>query len=328
MSARAPRNRTLTCTQQEILELSKEILIVDSRINCRDIDHQLIGGDFFDIAAYLPDRFIDLIILDPPYNLDKNFNGNRFRKLTNKSYTSWFDTTIDLLVPMMKPDATLYVCSDWRTSTLVFPVLEQRFRIQNRITWEREKGRGAKRNWKNNTEDIWFCTNSENYYFDLDSVKLKRKVLAPYRVNGEPKDWRQESEGNYRMTHPSNIWTDLTVPFWSMPENTPHPAQKPEKLFAKLLLASSRENDFVFDPFLGSGTTAVVAEKLGRRWCGVDINTEYLCWARKRIAAAKNKPTIQGYRDGVFWERNSLPPQQKSSRREKDDGSPQGTLFR
>lgn len=306
-----------------MLELSKEILRVNSKLALRDIDHQLIGGDFFEIATYLPDQFVDLLILDPPYNIDKNFNGNRFRKLAKKKYTSWFEKTIELLAPMMRPDATLYVCSDWRTSTLVFPVLEQRFRIQNRITWEREKGRGAKRNWKNNTEDIWFCTNSENYYFDVDSVKLKRKVLAPYRVNGKPKDWRPENEGNYRLTHPSNIWTDLTVPFWSMPENTPHPTQKPEKLFAKLLLASSGENDFVFDPFLGSGTTAVVAEKLGRRWCGVDINTEYLCWARKRISAAQKKPAIQGYREGVFWERNSLPQQQKSFERENNDDSSQ-----
>ncbi len=136
--------------------------------------------------------------------------------------------------------------------------------------------------------------------------KLKRKVLAPYRVKGQPKDWKHEGESNYRFTHPSNIWTDLTVPFWSMPENTSHPAQKPEKLFAKLVLASSRKNDFVFDPFAGSGTSVVVAEKLGRRWCGVDINSEYLCWARKRICAARLDPAIQGYSDGVFREINFL----------------------
>lgn len=328
MSARAPRNRTLTCTQEEMLELSKEILRVDSKLDPRDIDRQLIRGDLHEIATYLPDKFIDLLILDPPYNIDKNFNGNHFRKMAKEGYTSWFERTIELLAPMMKPEATLYVCADWRTSMIVFPILERRFLVQNRITWEREKGRGAKRNWKNNTEDIWFCTNSRNYYFDVDSVKLKRKVLAPYRVNGKPKDWRQENEGNYRLTHPSNIWTDLTVPFWSMPENTLHPAQKPEKLFAKLMLASSKENDLVFDPFLGSGTTAVVAEKLGRRWCGVDINTEYLCWARKRISTARKNPTIQGYSDGVFWERNSLPQQQKSLNRENKDESSQGTLFR
>jgi len=328
MSGRSPRNRTLTCTPKELVELSETVLRIEKAVDRQDIDFQLIGGDFFEIAAYLPNQFVDLLILDPPYNLTKNYNGNLFRRLDKDSYTAWFQRVIELLIPMMKPSATVYVCADWRTSTLVLPVLEERFFVRNRITWEREKGRGAKRNWKNNTEDIWFCTNSEDYHFDVDAVKLKRKVLAPYRVKGEPKDWQQEVDGNYRLTHPSNIWTDLTVPFWSMPENTPHPAQKPEKLFAKLVLASSKENDFVFDPFLGSGTSAVVAEKLGRKWCGVDINSEYLCWARKRICAARNAPGIQGYGAGVFWERNSFPQQRKASIVEGQEDTSQGALFK
>ena len=328
MAARAPRNRTLSCNQEELLELSKRILRVDKELCHQDIDCQLIEGDFFEVAPHLPNQFVDLLILDPPYNINKNFNGNHFRKLAKCEYVSWFERVVELLIPMMKPDATLYVCSDWKTSTLIFPILEERFFIQNRITWERDKGRGAKRNWKNNAEDIWFCTTSDAFYFDVESVKLKRKVLAPYRVNGQPKDWKPENGGSYRLTHPSNIWTDLTVPFWSMPENTPHPTQKPEKLFAKLLLASSKEGDFVFDPFLGSGTSAVVAEKLRRRWCGIDVNAEYLCWAQKRIYAARQVPTIQGYREGVFWERNSLPQQRKSPKEEGKGDSIQRTLFK
>ncbi|MCY3629544.1 MAG: site-specific DNA-methyltransferase [Bacteroidetes bacterium] len=301
------------CTPGELVDLSKTILHVDDAVNSQDICCQLIRGNFLEIAKFLPEQFIDLLILDPPYNLTKDFNGTRFRKLDEDQYMAWFRGMVELLVPMMKSEATAYVCSDWKTSTLVLPVLKDYFFVRNRITWEREKGRGAKRNWKNNTEDIWFCTNSEDYYFDVDVVKLKRRVLAPYRVKGEPKDWTEEHDGNYRLTHPSNIWTDLTVPFWSMPENTPHPTQKSEKLFAKLILASTKENDFVFDPFLGSGTSAVVAEKLGRKWCGIDINSEYLCWARKRISAAHHDPTIQGYSDGVFWERNSSPQPRKAS---------------
>ena len=96
---------------------------------------------------------------------------------------------------------------------------------------------------------------------NVDMVKLRRKVVAPYKINGQPKDWSKEKDGNYRLTYPSNIWTDISIPFWSMPENTDHPTQKPEKLIAELILASSKEGDFVFDPFLGSGTTAVVAKK-------------------------------------------------------------------
>ncbi|HDP35782.1 MAG TPA: site-specific DNA-methyltransferase, partial [Candidatus Hydrogenedentes bacterium] len=130
---------------------------------------------------------------------------------------------------------------------------------------------------------------------------------------------------NYRLTHPSNLWTDITIPFWSMPENTDHPTQKPEKLIAKLVLASSNESDFIFDPFLGSGTTAVVAQKLNRRFCGVEINQEYCCWAIKRLRLAALDAAIQGYEDGIFWERNSLNDQNKNDQSAND--ATQGMLL-
>ncbi len=206
------------------------------------------------------------------------------------------------------------MCCDWASSSPIQQVLEKHLIVRNRITWEREKGRGAKANWKNCSEDIWFCTLSDEYYFNVEAVKLKRKVIAPYRDSaGDPKDWEENDNGNYRLTHPSNLWTDISIPFWSMPENTDHPTQKPEKLIAKLMLASSRPGDFVFDPFLGSGTTAVVAKKLGRQFAGVEIEPLYCRMAIKRLGSTKYKDTIQGYHDGYFWERNSLVDQKSST---------------
>ena len=155
-------------------------------------------------------------------------------------------------------------------------------------------------------EDIWFAVkNSDDYYFDLESVKIRRRVIAPYKQDGAPKDWEETSAGNFRDTCPSNFWDDISVPFWSMPENTDHPTQKPEKLYAKLILASSRPGDVIFDPFLGSGTASVTAKKLGRKWCGVELNEEYAMLAEKRLAIAETDRSIQGYSDGVFWERNT-----------------------
>ncbi|MBO7630307.1 MAG: site-specific DNA-methyltransferase, partial [Bacteroidales bacterium] len=142
---------------------------------------------------------------------------------------------------------------------------------------------------------------------DVEVVKVKRRVMAPYRENGKPKDWTESAGGNYRLTHPSNFWDDISIPFWSMPENTDHPTQKPEKLIAKLLLASSRPGDVVLDPFLGSGTTCVVAKKLGRHFCGIEAEQEYCLWAIKRLQLADTDNSIQGYADGVFWERNTKP---------------------
>ena len=274
------------------------------------VSNRILNQDFFTAIPCLPRGFVDLLVLDPPYNLSKDYNGKRFKEKDGDTYQAWFRRVLDLLAPTLAPRASIYVCSDWKTSILIAPILEAAFCIQNRITWEREKGRGAKSNWKNNTEDIWFCTRSDQYVFNVEAVKLKRKVIAPYRdSNGTPKDWLEEEEGNFRLTYPSNIWSDITIPFWSMAENTDHPMQKPEKLIAKLVLASSAPNDFVLDPFLGSGTTAVVCQKLGRRYLGIEQDSEYCCWAEKRLQIAKRDVAIQGYSEGVFWERNSLSEQ-------------------
>ena len=192
-------------------------------------------------------------------------------------------------------------------------VIEEKLTVINRITWQREKGRGAKSNWKNAMEDIWFAVkNPKEYYFDVESVKMKRKVIASYKVDGKPKDWEETESGNFRITYPSNFWDDISIPFWSMPENTDHPTQKPEKLYAKLVLASSKPGDKIFDPFLGSGTAAVVAHKLGRKYCGIEMNREYCLWAVKRLMNCHSDKTIQGYADGIFWERNSFVDQKKN----------------
>ena len=219
---------------------------------------------------------------------------------------SWFYKVCDKLTP----NGTLYMCGDWKCTSSMQRVIEEKLTIINRITWQREKGRGAKSNWKNAMEDIWFAVkNPKDYYFDVESVMMKRKVIAPYKVDGKPKDWEETESGNFRITYPSNFWDDISIPFWSMPENTDHPTQKPEKLYAKLVLASSKPGDKIFDPFLGSGTAAVVANKLGRKYCGVEINREYCLWAVKRLINSISDNTIQGYADGVFWERNSLADQ-------------------
>ncbi len=309
---RSSRNKTLTCTKAEIKTLSKQLVTLDTskKIKVKDLVGRVINQDItelFKLPDVLPFKFIDLLIVDPPYNLTKQFGKTTWRAQRPQDYADWFYNVFFFLKKCLKDTATIYVCSNWGTSHVIEPILSELFYIQNRITWERGKGRGAKRNWKDNAEDIWFCTNKANkYYFDVDAVKLKRKVLAPYKSkDGQPKDWVAEETGNFRLTHPSNIWNDITIPFWSMAENTDHPTQKPEKLIAKLILASSKKGDFVFDPFLGSGTTAVVAQKLGRRFSGVELDLQYCCWALKRLEAAKKDKTIQGYAQGVFWERNS-----------------------
>lgn len=264
-----------------------------------------ICQNLLELLPYLPTHFVDLLFIDPPYNLSKSFNGRNFNQMSLAEYEAWLESWLASLVNTLKPTASVYICGDWQSSAAIHRVAQKHFVVRSRITWEREKGRGALTNWKNASEDIWFGTMSTQYTFNVEAVKLRRQVIAPYTEAGAPKDWEETELGRFRLTHPSNLWTDLTVPFWSMPENTDHPTQKPEKLLAKIILASSNPGDVVLDPFLGSGTTSVVAKKLGRHYVGIEIDETYCCLAEKRLEMAEVDKTIQGYEDGVFWERNS-----------------------
>ncbi len=309
---RAPRNRTLALSEQERRRYRPNLKRLRGAATLPEILDSTICQDLFDVLDRLPAHSVDLLFADPPYNLTKSFNERTFPQLDLDRYQEWLHSWMSKLHGVLKATSSAYICGDWRSSAAIHRVVEKYFKVRNRITWEREKGRGAKWNWKNCSEDVWFCTVSDQYVFNLDAVKVKRRVLAPYtETSGSPKDWQETQEGRFRLTHPSNVWTDLTVPFWSMPENTDHPAQKPEKLLAKIILASSNEGDVVLDPFVGSGTTSVVAKKLRRHYIGIEIDETYCLLSEKRLERADKDRSIQGYSNGVFWERNSLSDQRK-----------------
>jgi site-specific DNA-methyltransferase (adenine-specific) len=310
---RAPLNRTMILSDEELLKYKSKFLKLYTKSDKEEVKNRVINQNLFEVLDLLPDQFVNLLFIDPPYNLNKKFSNLNFKEMRSEEYEKWIESWLSQLVKILKPSAAIYFCCDWKTSVPVFNILKKYFFVRNRITWEREKGRGAKNNWKNSYEDIWYCTLSSDYTFNTEEVKLKRIVRAPYKTEvGSPKDWQSENGKNFRITHPSNLWTDITIPFWSMPENTDHPTQKPEKLLAKIILASSNPNDLVFDPFLGSGTTAVTAKKLNRNFCGIEIDEMFCAYTIKRLEIADHDKSIQGYADGIFWERNTLQEQKKN----------------
>lgn len=299
------RNKTINVPLEEGMEYLKDCKFTKSPKSAEEVRDKFYNADFFTAVKYFPEKSVDLVVADPPYNLRKDYGGEVFNRKKTAEYEEFTRKWLSEAKRLLKDTGSIYVCCDWQTSLIVGRILPEFFTVRNRITWQREKGRGAKKNWKNSMEDIWFCTVSDEYTFNLNAVKIRKKVIAPYRENGVPKDWREEKEGNFRMTCPSNFWDDITVPFWSMKENTAHPTQKPEKLTAKLILASSNKGDTVFDPFAGSGTTAVTAKKLGRHFTAVEKNPKYCVWAQIRLENADTDKTIQGYDGKVFTERNS-----------------------
>ena len=246
---KAKNNRTLILEESEIPALRERLLSMNNISHDTSVLNRTLNGDMLQMLEYVPENFADLIIIDPPYNLSKDFNGLKFNSRKESSYEEYLDSWFPKVCSKLKPDGSLYICCDWKCTASIQRAVEKELCIMNRITWQREKGRGAKSNWKNSMEDIWFAVkNPDSYYFDVEAVKQKRRVIAPYKVNGKPKDWKEEEDGNYRMTCPSNFWDDISVPFWSMPENSDHPTQNPEKLYEKLILASCPKNGVVFDP--------------------------------------------------------------------------------
>ncbi len=325
---RASRNRTIRLSKEEEQRCLRETLQLTAALPLDELAGAIINQDLFEALEFLPTGSVDLLVIDPPYNLTKRYNTTVFRQATVAKYEEWFSSWFDRLMPVLKSNASVYICCDWRSSGVVERVAGRHLTLRNRITWEREKGRGAHNNWKNCSEDIWFGTVSDDYTFNVDAVKLKRRVIAPYRSNGKPKDWQESAKGNFRLSFPSNLWTDLTVPFWSMPENTDHPTQKPEKLLAKIILASSKPGDLVFDPFLGSGSSAVTALKLGRRYAGVEIDPGYCALAVRRLAMAASDTTIQGFNGNSFEERNfRVSTATAPERRRKPPRSDRPSLF-
>lgn len=297
------RNKTINTTVAEGAEYLTRCLTADDLRAGKSALDATINGDMRAVCPLLAPGCADLIIADPPYNLTKSYDGTAFRRRGAAEYEEYTRAWLAAVEPLLSPHGSIYVCCDWQSSLVIGRVLEELFTVRNRITWQREKGRGARRNWKNSMEDIWFATRGEEYTFDLDAVRQRRRVIAPYRADGQPKDWVESAQGAYRDTCPSNFWDDITVPFWSMAENTAHPTQKPEKLLAKLILASSAPGDTVLDPFLGSGTTSVTAKKLGRHYIGIELEPRYCVWAEQRLERADTDRRIQGY-DGVFYSRN------------------------
>lgn len=295
---RSAKNKTLNLSEEQerkYLALCPKKYVSDDCV---------IKGDCMEIMWDIPHSSIDLMIVDPPYNMYKKFGSEEFSRQSMAEYEKYTRAWIERALPLLKKTASVYVCCDWFSGITIGAALADYFVLRNRITWQREKGRGALKNWKNGMEDVWFASVGDDYYFDVNAVKQRKKVIAPYRKDGVPKDWQEENGEKFRYTFPSNFWDDVTVPYWSMPENTPHPTQKPEKLLAKIILASSRPGDLVFDPFGGSGSTAVTAKKLGRRYLTIEKDEKYCAMAAYRLEKADFDKSVSGMKDGVFLPRN------------------------
>lgn len=245
-------------------------------------EHLIYQGDAIEILRNeIQDSSVDLIFVDPPYNIGKNFNGLKDKWETDDDYLNWCYKWIDLCLNKLKPTGSFYVM----TSTQFMPYfdiyLRRKIDILSRLVWSYDSsGVQAKKYYGSMYEPILFCVKDRNNYtFNSDDIKVEAKTgakrkLLDYRKN-PPQPYNNEKV-------PGNVW-DFPRVRYRMTEYENHPTQKPIALLERIIKASSNPNDLVLDPFSGTFTTSYVAKKLGRKSIGIEINEEFTKIGLRRV---------------------------------------------
>ena len=244
--------------------------------------HKIIQGDSLKELQKLEDESIHLIFADPPYNIGKNFNGNKDKWQTDELYLEWCYKWLDLCIQKLKPNGSFYVM----TSTQFMPYfdiyLSKKLTILSRIAWYYDSsGVQAKKYYGSMYEPILFCVkNSKNYIFNAQDILVEAKTgairkLIDYRKN-PPQIFSSQKV-------PGNVWEFSRVRY-RMEEYENHPTQKPTALLERIIKASSNMWDIVLDPFSGTFTTSFVAKKLGRKSIGIELQEDYIKIGLRRVA--------------------------------------------
>jgi len=257
-------------------------------------DVTLFHGDCLNLLGTIPSRAARLLITSPPYNIGKRYE----RRCTLREYLENQQAVIDECVRIVRPGGS--IC--WQVGNtvgnagevgpldlLVHPLFAKHearhgLRLRNRIVWHFEHGLHCTRRFSGRYETILWYTKGDNYLFNLDAVRVPQKYPGKRAYKGPRKG---EYSGNPNGKNPGDVWIFPNVKCNHV-EKTKHPCQFPVELPERLILALSRRNDLVVDPFLGVGSTAVAAAMLGRRVAGADVVKEYLEIAKQRIRQAVN----------------------------------------
>ncbi|PJF26688.1 MAG: site-specific DNA-methyltransferase, partial [Phototrophicales bacterium] len=139
-------NRTIILTDNDYAIYRQHLIHINNPVPLETIINTTIHGDTLAMLPFLPPACVDLLILDPPYNLNRTFGTQTFKQVSDDDYRIWVEGWFIPLLRMLKPTTTIYFCGDWRSSAVIYQVLSAHTTVRNRITWEREKGRGAQKN--------------------------------------------------------------------------------------------------------------------------------------------------------------------------------------
>ena len=144
---RAPRNRTLTVTDAERKLYKTKLIYPKHQLSLDEITNKTICSDLFSIIDQLPSSCVDLLVIDPPYNLDKKFHGMKFSKSNDESYLAYLKSWFPKIIKVLKPNGSVYLCGDWKSTFCLYQVMKENTEVRSRITWQREKWPSANANW-------------------------------------------------------------------------------------------------------------------------------------------------------------------------------------
>jgi site-specific DNA-methyltransferase (adenine-specific) len=245
----------------------------------------------------LPDESVDEVFADPPYNI-KKAEWDTFE--SQQAYIEWSLEWIQETARILKPTGTLFICGFSEILADLKHPASRYFAGCRWLIWHYKNKANLGKDWGRSHESILHLRKTRDFTFNLDAVRIpyhEHTLKYPEHPQAETSQYangRPHNQGRLWHPHPQGAKPKdvIELPTLSngMPEKTPHPTQKPEELLRKIILASSHPGDLIVDPFLGSGTTAVAAEQLQRRWLGCEISAEYCGWAVQRIERVEPHP--------------------------------------
>ena len=249
-------------------------------------NHKLLRGDALKILKSLPDKSINLIFVDPPYNIGKNFNGYKDKWDTDEKYLEWCYGWINLCIQKLKDNGSIYLMGATQFIPHLDIFLNKKMHILSRIVWHYDSsGVQAKKYFGSLYEPILFAVkDKDNYIFNADEILVEAKTGAKRKLI----DYRKSVPTVYNSQKvPGNVWYFPRVRF-RMEEYEEHPSQKPEVLLHRIIMASSREGDTILDPFSGTFTTSAVAMKLNRKSIGIELDEDYFNTGIRRLTKIHN----------------------------------------
>lgn len=264
---------------------------------------ELFQGDSIEWLTSLADESVELVFADPPYNI-KKADWDNFE--SQESYIAWSMQWIEQASRVLKPNGSMYVCGFSEILADLKHPASRLFASCRWLVWHYKNKANLGNDWGRSHESILHLRKSKTFRLNIDQVRIpygSHTLKYPAHPQAESSNFGNGKTRDHWTPHPMGAKPKdvLEIPTTcnGSGESTPHPTQKPEELVRKLVLAASESGDVVVDPFSGSGTTVVVAEQLGRRWLGCELNTEFNCWAVDRVEHAVRK----SIEEWIEWDR-------------------------